>query len=147
MLRMDLPALSVAETGRTEPRRGFTVTGPAPKTVRPLFSGARPCHSSRLVVLSFRRAIRHFHTSGGRHPSRSKGEQMLRMWVVAGIALAASSGPTLAQEAAAGEQVFKRLCSLSRNRAGCQNQARSTAQRHRWPQERHLRRLQLLPSQ
>jgi cytochrome c len=40
-----------------------------------------------------------------------KGEQMLRTWVIAGIALAASSGPTLAQDAAAGEQVFKRLCS------------------------------------
>jgi cytochrome c2 len=36
---------------------------------------------------------------------------MLRTWVIAGIALAASSGPTLAQDAAAGEQVFKRLCS------------------------------------
>jgi hypothetical protein len=36
---------------------------------------------------------------------------MLRTWVIVGIALAASSGPTLAQDAAAGEQVFKRLCS------------------------------------
>jgi cytochrome c len=36
---------------------------------------------------------------------------MLRIWVMAGMALAASSGPTLAQDAAAGEQVFKRLCS------------------------------------
>jgi cytochrome c len=36
---------------------------------------------------------------------------MLRIWVMAGIALAASSGPTLAQDAAAGEQVFKRSCS------------------------------------
>jgi hypothetical protein len=35
---------------------------------------------------------------------------MLRIWAVVGIALAASSGPTLAQDAAAGEQVFKRLC-------------------------------------
>jgi hypothetical protein len=73
---------------------------------------------------------------------------MLRMWVIAGIALAASTGPTVGQDAAAGEQVFKRLCSpLPRNRAGRQNQARSTAQRHRRPQERHLRRFQLLPSQ
>jgi cytochrome c len=40
-----------------------------------------------------------------------KGEQLLRIWAVVGIALAASSGPTLAQDAAAGEQVFKRLCS------------------------------------
>ena len=36
---------------------------------------------------------------------------MLRTWVIAGIALAASTGPTLGQDAAAGEQVFKRLCS------------------------------------
>jgi Cytochrome c len=39
------------------------------------------------------------------------GEEMLRIWVIAGIALAASNGPTLGQDAAAGEQVFKRLCS------------------------------------
>jgi len=31
--------------------------------------------------------------------------------VIAGIALAASTGTTLAQDAAAGEQVFRRLCS------------------------------------
>jgi cytochrome c len=36
---------------------------------------------------------------------------MPRTWVIAGIALAASTGPTLGQDAAAGEQVFKRLCS------------------------------------
>src|SRR5215831_2487220 len=36
---------------------------------------------------------------------------MLRTWVIAGIALAASTGPILGQDAAAGEQVFKRLCS------------------------------------
>jgi cytochrome c len=35
----------------------------------------------------------------------------MRTWVIAGIALAASTGTTLAQDAAAGEQVFKRLCS------------------------------------
>jgi len=40
-----------------------------------------------------------------------RGEEMLRTWVIAGIALAASIGPTLGQDAAAGEQVFKRLCS------------------------------------
>jgi cytochrome c len=34
----------------------------------------------------------------------------MRTLVVAVIALAASSGTTLAQDAAAGEQVFKRLC-------------------------------------
>src|SRR5262245_31026671 len=36
---------------------------------------------------------------------------MLRTWGIAGIAVAASTGPTLGQDAAAGEQVFKRLCS------------------------------------
>ena len=36
---------------------------------------------------------------------------MLRTWVIAGIALAASTGPIFGQDAAAGEQVFKRLCS------------------------------------
>ena len=36
---------------------------------------------------------------------------MLRTWVIAGIAVAASTGPTLGQDGAAGEQVFKRLCS------------------------------------
>jgi cytochrome c len=36
---------------------------------------------------------------------------MMRTWVIAGIALAASTGTTLAQDAAAGEQVFRRLCS------------------------------------
>ena len=36
---------------------------------------------------------------------------MLRMWAIAAIAVAASSGPTLRQDAAAGEQVFRRLCS------------------------------------
>jgi len=35
----------------------------------------------------------------------------MRTWVIAGIALAASTGTTLAQDAAAGEQVFKRFCS------------------------------------
>ena len=35
----------------------------------------------------------------------------MRMWVIAGIALAASTGTSLAQDAAAGETVFKRLCS------------------------------------
>src|SRR5262249_32433120 len=40
-----------------------------------------------------------------------KGEQMLKIWVIAGIALAASAGPTVGQDAAAGEQVFRRLCS------------------------------------
>ena len=36
---------------------------------------------------------------------------MVRTWVIAGIALAASTGPILGQDVAAGEQVFKRLCS------------------------------------
>jgi cytochrome c len=36
---------------------------------------------------------------------------MLRIWVIAGMALAASTGPTVGQDAAAGEQVFRRLCS------------------------------------
>jgi len=35
----------------------------------------------------------------------------MRTWVIAGIALAASTGTTLAQDATAGEQVFKRFCS------------------------------------
>jgi cytochrome c len=36
---------------------------------------------------------------------------MLRIWVMAGIALAALSRPAVGQDAAAGEQVFRRLCS------------------------------------
>jgi cytochrome c len=36
---------------------------------------------------------------------------MMRTWVIAAVALAASTGTTLAQDAAAGEQVFRRLCS------------------------------------
>jgi len=36
---------------------------------------------------------------------------MMRTWVIAVVALAASSGTALAQDAAAGEQVFRRLCS------------------------------------
>ena len=43
---------------------------------------------------------------------------MLRTSVIAGIAVAASTGPTLGQDAAAGEQVFKRLCSPSATRSG-----------------------------
>jgi cytochrome c len=35
----------------------------------------------------------------------------MRTWVIAGIPLTASTGTTLAQDAAAGEQVFRRLCS------------------------------------
>ena len=35
----------------------------------------------------------------------------MRIWVIAGIALTGSTGMTLAQDAAAGEQVFKRFCS------------------------------------
>ena len=35
----------------------------------------------------------------------------MRTWVIAGIALTASTCTTLAQDAAAGEQVFRRLCS------------------------------------
>ena len=34
----------------------------------------------------------------------------MRIWVMAAIALAASTGSSLAQDAAAGEQVFKRFC-------------------------------------
>ncbi len=34
----------------------------------------------------------------------------MRMWVIAVIALAASTGTTWAQDAAAGEQVFRRMC-------------------------------------
>jgi hypothetical protein len=33
---------------------------------------------------------------------------MMRTWVIAGIALAASTGTTLAQDAVAGEQMFRR---------------------------------------
>jgi hypothetical protein len=50
-----------------------------------------------------------FTTSTGDRVQR--GEEMFRTWMIAGIALAASTGPTLGQDAAAGEQVFKRLCS------------------------------------
>ena len=35
----------------------------------------------------------------------------MRTWIIALFALAASTGSSLAQDAAAGEQVFKRLCS------------------------------------
>jgi len=35
----------------------------------------------------------------------------MRIWVTAGIAFAASTGTTLGQDAAAGEQVFRRFCS------------------------------------
>jgi cytochrome c len=34
---------------------------------------------------------------------------MMRTWVIAGIVLTASTGTTLAQDTAAGEQVFRRL--------------------------------------
>jgi cytochrome c len=34
----------------------------------------------------------------------------MRTWVIAAVALAASTGTTWAQDAAAGEQVFKRFC-------------------------------------
>src|SRR5215471_19717042 len=50
-----------------------------------------------------------FTTSTGDRVQR--GEEMLRTWMIAGLAVAASTGPTLGQDAAAGEQVFKRLCS------------------------------------
>jgi cytochrome c len=36
---------------------------------------------------------------------------MMRTWVIAVVALVGPSGAALAQDAAAGEQVFKRLCS------------------------------------
>jgi cytochrome c5 len=42
---------------------------------------------------------------------RLKRRKIMRTWQIAGIALAASNGAALAQDAAAGEQVFKRLCS------------------------------------
>jgi cytochrome c len=35
---------------------------------------------------------------------------MMKTWVVAGLALAASTGMSPAQDAGAGEQVFKRMC-------------------------------------
>jgi cytochrome c len=38
-------------------------------------------------------------------------EKTMKTWVIAGIALAASTGTSLAQDVAAGEQVFRRLCS------------------------------------
>jgi mono/diheme cytochrome c family protein len=71
-----------------------------------LFCGARPCHSSRLAG-----SVDDFGDSSSPWRSVQSGEEMLRTWVIAGIALAASTGPTLGQDAAAGEQVFKRLCS------------------------------------
>src|SRR5215813_13488580 len=58
------------------------------------------------LTASFRGA---FTTSTGDRVQR--GEEMFRTWAIAGIAVAASTGPTLGQDAAAGEQVFKRLCS------------------------------------
>jgi cytochrome c len=42
---------------------------------------------------------------------RAEEENIMRAWVIAAIALAASSGAAMAQDAAAGEQVFRRLCS------------------------------------
>jgi cytochrome c len=38
-------------------------------------------------------------------------EKTMKSWVIAGIALAASTVTSSAQDAAAGEQVFRRLCS------------------------------------
>jgi len=38
-------------------------------------------------------------------------EKTMKSWVIAGIALAASSGTSFAQDVAAGEQVFRRFCS------------------------------------
>jgi cytochrome c len=38
-------------------------------------------------------------------------EKTMKSWVIAGIALAASTVTSLAQDVAAGEQVFRRLCS------------------------------------
>jgi cytochrome c len=61
----------------------------------------------------------------GAEAYRAEEEKTMRIWVIAAIALAASSGAALAQDAAAGEQVFKRLCSpLPRCRTGSQDQAR-----------------------
>src|SRR2546428_9123653 len=40
-----------------------------------------------------------------------KRRKTMRTLVIAGIVVAASTGTALAQDAAAGEQVFKRLCS------------------------------------
>ena len=47
----------------------------------------------------------------------------MRTWVIAGIALAASTGTTLAQDAAAGEQVFAALLPATTS-GKRQNQAR-----------------------
>jgi cytochrome c len=47
----------------------------------------------------------------GAEAYRAEEEKIMRIWVIAAIALAASSGTALAQDAAAGEQVFRRLCS------------------------------------
>jgi cytochrome c len=41
---------------------------------------------------------------------RGEREDLMRTWMMAGFALAASTGTSLAQDAAAGEQVFRRLC-------------------------------------
>jgi len=38
-------------------------------------------------------------------------EKTMKSWVIAGIALAASSGTSFAQDVAAGEQMFRRFCS------------------------------------
>src|SRR6202049_578993 len=42
--------------------------------------------------------------------TRQRSEDLMRSWVLAVIAIAASPGTRLAQEAGAGEQVFRRLC-------------------------------------
>jgi cytochrome c len=47
----------------------------------------------------------------GLKADRSQQERIMRTSIIAGIALAASTATSLAQDAAAGEQVFRRLCS------------------------------------
>jgi cytochrome c len=41
---------------------------------------------------------------------RIEKETVMKQWVIAGIVLAASTAASLAQDAAAGEQVYKRFC-------------------------------------
>src|SRR5262245_20798415 len=115
-----------AETGRTEADDPKGFLAPLRRIAKTLF--VAPGYAIHLAWGS----VDDFGDSSSPWRSVQIGEEMLRTWVIAGIALAASTGPTLGQDAAAGEQVFKRLC--------------SPCQRHRWPQERHLRGFQLLAS-
>ena len=83
----------------------------------------------------------------GQGRRRRREEERDEDVVMAAVLVAASAGVKLGAGRGRGRGVVSEMHAVPRHRAGRQDQARPPAQRHRWPQGRHLRGVQLFPRQ